>query len=230
MKNTFQSLAIYLIDKLAILSSSSSNYRCVIAIGGVPGSGKTTLADEVCHLVNEYSKTDVAIIVPMDGFHYYRHELDKMPNPEEAHERRGSPWTFNGELFYRKILEIKQNPIVKVPSFEHHIGDPIEDAITVEEYHKIVLVPGNYVLVNDVFMDNGIWEKISREFTEKWFIDVDISVAMEGVVKRHMKAWNWTESRARERVLQNDKPNADIIVASKANADKIVKFVYDNSL
>jgi len=25
----------------------------------------------------------------MDGFHYYRSELDAMPNPKEAHDRRG---------------------------------------------------------------------------------------------------------------------------------------------
>jgi hypothetical protein len=30
----------------------------------------------------------------MDGFHYYKSELDTMEHPAEAHRRRGAPFTY----------------------------------------------------------------------------------------------------------------------------------------
>ena len=53
---------------------------------GVPGAGKSTIARMVVKRLNELgrssSKEDVAVLVPMDGFHYTKMELDAMPNPE----------------------------------------------------------------------------------------------------------------------------------------------------
>lgn len=37
--------------------------------------------------------------------------------------------------------------MVLVPSFDHGVGDPIEDDIRVEQHHRIVLVEGNYLLL-----------------------------------------------------------------------------------
>lgn len=57
---------------------------------GPPGAGKTTIASEVAKRVNKLwpqkassfdSQTEppeVAVVLPMDGFHRYRHQLDSM--------------------------------------------------------------------------------------------------------------------------------------------------------
>jgi hypothetical protein len=42
------------------------------------GSGKSTTAREVAKRVNQRLK-DAVVIVPMDGFHLYRHQLDQFP-------------------------------------------------------------------------------------------------------------------------------------------------------
>lgn len=61
-----------------------------MGLAGPPGAGKSTLASQVVRRVNElWPKRvssfdsqvwppDVATAVPMDGFHLYRHQLDKM--------------------------------------------------------------------------------------------------------------------------------------------------------
>lgn len=36
-----------------------------------------------------------ALVVTMDGYHYYRHQLDKMDDPEHAYARRGAEFTFD---------------------------------------------------------------------------------------------------------------------------------------
>lgn len=62
----------------------------MVALCGPPGAGKSTLASEVASRVNKLwpqrssnfdslvESPDVAIVLPMDGFHLYRHQLDSM--------------------------------------------------------------------------------------------------------------------------------------------------------
>lgn len=68
------------------------NFSCcryIVGLAGPPGAGKTTLASEVaCRLNKLWSKSvvemgeasphEVAVVLPMDGFHLYRSQLDAM--------------------------------------------------------------------------------------------------------------------------------------------------------
>jgi hypothetical protein len=45
-------------------------------------AGKTTLAKAVVSRINELAEAEIAAQLPMDGFHYYRRELDAMPDPK----------------------------------------------------------------------------------------------------------------------------------------------------
>lgn len=61
-----------------------------MALAGPPGAGKSTLASEVVQRVNklwpqkvsafdeQVNPPNVATILPMDGFHLYRSQLDAM--------------------------------------------------------------------------------------------------------------------------------------------------------
>ena len=44
-------------------------------------------------------------VVPMDGYHYYRKELDTFPDAAEAHRRRGAPFTFNANRFATELRQ-----------------------------------------------------------------------------------------------------------------------------
>lgn len=70
--------------------STLGQERYLIGVAGVPGSGKTTLVSTLVEHVNRDCGNEVCASLPMDGFHFYRHQLDKMPNPTEAHKRRGT--------------------------------------------------------------------------------------------------------------------------------------------
>ncbi|XLU60651.1 hypothetical protein S245_019860, partial [Arachis hypogaea] len=52
-------------------------------------------------------------------------------NPEEAHARRGAPWTFNPSRLLACFKNLKIHGFVYVPSFDHGVGDPVEDDIFV---------------------------------------------------------------------------------------------------
>lgn len=57
----------------------------------------------------------IAASVPMDGYHYTRAQLDDMKNPEEAHTRRGAPFTFDAVGFNQLVHKLK-GPVIKPQS------------------------------------------------------------------------------------------------------------------
>ncbi|WJX78957.1 hypothetical protein P8452_62129 [Trifolium repens] len=211
--------------------SLNPNYKFFVGLAGPPGAGKSTIAHEVASRVNklwpekassfdsQVRPPDVAIVVPMDGFHLYRSELDAMKNPEEAHARRGAPWTFNPTRLLTCLKNLRVHGSVYAPSFDHGVGDPVEDDIFVNLQHKIIIVEGNYLLLED-----GVWKEISSLFDEKWFIDIDIDKAMQRVLKRHISTGKPADI-AKQRVENNDRLNAELIMKSKKNADIIIKSV-----
>lgn len=54
-----------------------------------------------------------------------------MPDPAALHARRGAHWTFNGERFVADLTQARASGAGRFPSFDHHVGDPVEDAIEV---------------------------------------------------------------------------------------------------
>lgn len=215
----------------SILLSSNPNDKLLVGLAGPPGAGKSTLAHEVAKRINkiwlekdssfdsEVQLPDVAIVVPMDGFHLYRAELDAMENPKEAHARRGAPWTFNPLRLLTCLQNLRIHGSVYAPSFDHGVGDPVEDDIFVNIQHKVVIVEGNYLLLED-----GVWKEISSLFDEKWFIDIDIDKAMQRVLKRHISTGKPPDI-AKQRIENNDRLNAELIMKSKKNADIVIKSV-----
>lgn len=65
-------------------------HRFFVGLAGPPGAGKSTIAHEVARRINklwpekassfdsQVQPPDVAAVIPMDGFHLYRSELDAM--------------------------------------------------------------------------------------------------------------------------------------------------------
>jgi len=178
-----------------------------IAIAGPPGSGKTTL---VSALVAALQARGVASVgIPMDGYHFTRAELDRMPDPAAAHRFRGSPFTFDGERFVRDVREARRVGAFAFPGFDHSAGDPVADAHPLQASSRVVLVEGNYLL-----LDESPWRDLPALFDETWYLQCSLPTAKRRLAARHMAAWSWTLEQAMERIEDNDARNMALIAAS----------------
>jgi len=212
MRPNSDELAKHLLDQAARLGDDQMFW---LGIVGAPGSGKSTLSHELLQRLG-----NLAIGVPMDGYHFYRSELDQMENPEEAHKRRGAPFTFNAKRFVAELAEAQRRGEGLFPSFDHGLGDPVENEIRlIKGQHRVVIVEGNYLL-----MEDQPWNQIRSLLDESWFLSVDIDLCMERVRARFL-ATGRDEPTADFRVRYNDRPNAELVArVSPKNADRVIRF------
>ena len=150
---------------LAKFKRTDESRRLLIAVAGIPGSGKTTLASTLASNLNKIyheerhaqaphlpevdashldpSQPDIAIAVPLDGFHLTRKQLSEMPNAEEAIFRRGAAFTFDADGYYRLVEKLRKpleatTSTIRAPSFDHAKKDPVEDDIGIPSTARIV--------------------------------------------------------------------------------------------
>lgn len=182
-----------------------------VSISGAPGCGKSTLSSQLSHLLPN------SIVVPMDGFHFYKSQLRMMPDPEFAFARRGAAWTFDAEKFVEALKTARDSGTGLFPSFDHAIGDPIENDILVEKSHDYVIVEGLYLL-----LPFAPWNLIKEMMDVSVFVNADPEVLRSRLIKRHMECFHMTETEAKARADENDLPNGVDVIASKDRADVIL--------
>lgn len=201
-------LAKLVIDR----SNSIPNRRFILGIAGYPGAGKTTLAQA---LVSEINKNrDVAIVVPMDGFHLSNSKLEEM----KILELKGIPDSFDAIGFITLLENLRKEPPTKTlcPLFDRSIEASIENAIEVKADHKIVITEGNYLL-----LERSPWNRVRTLVDEVWFVDTSFEVILPRLIERHIAAGRDPEG-ARLKVESTDMPNARLVDETRKLADRLV--------
>ena len=135
-----------------------------------------------------------------------------MEDPREAHARRGAHFTFNAAKYSELVKELKKPitvvGVVAAPSFDHKVKDPIEEDIEIEVHHRIVIIEGNYVLLNI-----RPWREIAASLDMRYLVTVDIDEARRRIIPRHLAAGiAKSEEDALYRVNYNDIPNGEFLL------------------
>ena len=211
------------------LADGCGRRPAVVGLAGAPGSGKSTAAAAVCRLVNDALGPGVAVRLPMDGFHLRRSELKAFPDPAEAFRRRGAPWTFDAAAFVEAVRMLgggggagaggaggAPRRELSFPGFDHGVGNPVPGAIRVSPGTRVVLLEGNYLLLQE-----PPWAEVRGLLDEAWFLDCREEEAMARVARRH-QAVGRSREEAWERVESNDRLNARLIADSAPRADLLV--------
>ncbi|KAH7083910.1 P-loop containing nucleoside triphosphate hydrolase protein [Paraphoma chrysanthemicola] len=203
------------VEEILLRQACHPRQRILVALAGVPGSGKSTVSQALIAELATRGVCDVAV-VPMDGFHYTQKVLLTFEDADNAFRRRGAPFTFDVQAFRKLVTVLKTTPvtahtetekIIAVPSFDHALKDPVDDSIFVSSRTRLVIVEGNYTL-----LDKAPWKDIAQYFEAKWFVDAPVEVVRDRLAERHLAAGIETSlEAARRRAEENDIPNGALI-------------------
>lgn len=198
--------------------SMMSRGRTLLGIAGAPGAGKSTLAAEVVARVGAEVGAgvgQVAVVVPMDGFHLHDDELARLGRSD----RKGAPDTFDvgGYVAMLRRLREETDRTVYAPQFDRTRELSVAGAIAVRPEHRLVVSEGNYLL-----HDALGWSAARPLLDEVWFVEQDESTRVERLVERHV-AHGKPLDLARRWTTSSDQANADLVAGTRDRADLVVR-------
>ena len=194
-----------LVQRIKALSGQG---RKLIAIAGAPGSGKSTLAEDLAHQLGP-----TAAVMPMDGFHLDNDTLHAM----ELFHRKGAPETFDADGFVALIKRLRGEDTVPYPTFDRDADRTVPDGGQINETTRIVLVEGNYLLLNQ-----SPWDSLAGLFD----MTVRLVVDHETLAARLITRWidhGLSPENARDRALGNDMVNVRYVDAHSFDPDYVIR-------
>jgi pantothenate kinase len=197
---------------VADLKTRASNTpRCMVAVAGAPGSGKSTFAANLVTALRAAGET--AMVVPMDGFHFD----DSVLKARGHQSRKGAPWTFDVAGLFTLLTRIKaREPDIAIPVFDRHLELSRNAADIVNGTDKFIVIEGNYLLLDDT-----PWNKLKALFDVTLFLDVTIETIEHRLLSR-IKEHGHDEAYAKNWMQTNDLPNARSVIEKSVRADMIV--------
>jgi pantothenate kinase len=184
--------------------------RVLLGIAGAPGSGKSTLAQAL-----HAARPALTALVPMDGFHLAQAELDRLGRAD----RKGAPDTFDADGFVALLRRLREGAgrTVYAPVFRREIEEPVANALPVDPQVPVVIVEGNYLLLED-----GAWGEVRGLLDEAWHVAVDPAVRVPQLIARHV-AFGRSPEAAHEWVMRSDEANARRVDAVAHRADRVIR-------
>lgn len=204
-----------LLDRARALLDSGP--RRLLGIAGAPGAGKSTLAAAVTAELAPH-----AVLVPMDGFHLAQAELDRLGRAG----RKGAPDTFDVAGFVALLGRLRVSAdaasgTVYAPAFRRDIEEPIAGAIPIWPQARLVVVEGNYLLLED-----PDWAPVRGLLDETWLLQTPEEVRLARLVARH-RDFGKSADEALAWATGSDAANAALVAASAGNADVLVRLEGD---
>ena len=195
----------------SVAGIQASGARHLVGLTGAPGSGKSSLAAQLARAVGPSPP-----VVPLDGFHLAQVVIEAMG----IGDRKGSPETFDAWGFANLITRIASpadDAVVYAPKFDRSIEEPIAGAVPVGSTDGLVIVEGNYLL-----LDESPWDRIRPALDLCVYLELDNETRIGRLVARHVR-YGKTRPEAERFVRDSDERNARLIETTRGRADFIVR-------
>ena len=189
----------------------------MVGVCGIPGSGKSTSSEILTANLQDVGCT----LLPADGYHYYKTDLESRENALDLLWRRGAPDTFDAAALYRDLKNIregKDEECILIPGFDHAHGDPMPNVHCFNRFeHRVVVCEGLYLL-----HDGDGFEKVRELFDMTIFVDASIDRCMDRLKIRNRCIPGYTVDEIEHRVDVVDRINAETVQHSAARAHLVV--------
>ena len=189
------------------LDQNKLQKRYFIALAGPPASGKSTISEKLNQDLN--LKGFPSDILQMDGFHLD----DAILSSKNLLPRKGSPETFDVMGLKSFLIRLAAESEVIVPIFDRSLELSRSSAVTILENKKIIIVEGNYLLLN-----SHPWNELNNYFDSKVMIHCEESVLEKRLIDR-WKGFNLTQDQINQKVYENDLPNGVNVIQNSIEAD-----------
>jgi pantothenate kinase len=172
-------------------------------------------------VLNAVAEGSVAALVGLDGWHYSNAYLDTH-SIERGGERialrsiKGAPETFDAAAAYDCLSRIRLGGRVSFPVYSRKLHEPIPDGETIEAGHRIVVVEGNYLL-----LDEEPWMPFRGLFDVRIFISARPQTLLDGLRGRHLRGGKASVQTERH-MRQVDLPNIKRVLPSAVHAQLCV--------
>lgn len=193
-----------------IVTRTGNRDRCIVAVAGAPGSGKSTTCETLQLELEKRLSTSVPI-APMDGFHFDNEILHE----RGLYARKGAPQTFDVDGLSGILARLSATPAtdVLVPVFDREYDLSRACARVIDAKSRVVLVEGNYLLLNA-----SPWSDLRHYFDVTVMLQCDAAELRERLMNR-WRDLDYPEAEASAKVEQNDMPNAETVIAQSIAAD-----------
>jgi len=187
--------------------------RAILGIVGAPGAGKSTLAEQIATALGPQQ----AVCVGMDGFHLEDSLLHRLGR----RDRKGAIDTFD-DAGYAALLHRLAAPeagTVYAPRFDRDLENSLGSAVPVPEEVPLVITEGNYLLA-----ETGAWPRARAAMQEVWYLAPPEELRLQRLTARHV-AHGKSPAEADDWARGTDQHNAELIAATAARADLVVRWV-----
>jgi len=217
----------YLPLATALLSQARSVPRLLVAVAGPPGSGKSALATILVAVINAQAVgtagagNETAVLVGLDGWHFPNeylesHFVERDGRQIALRQIKGAPQSFDAEAAYHCLSAARGGGQVSFPVYSRQLHEPLAAAGTIRASHRIVVMEGNYLL-----LDEPRWERFRRIFDVRLFICASLETLLEGLRERQLRGGKSPEAVA-QWLQAVDLPNIERVTPGAAHAQVLV--------
>ena len=195
-----------------VIAERGAEGRSITAIAGPPGSGKSTVAEDIVYALNAREPGSAAVF-PMDGFHYD----DLVLIPRGLRPRKGAPETFDVSGFSHMLGRLRENrdKEIAVPVFDRTIEIARAGGRMISQQVRHIVVEGNYILLG-----TGDWADLHRHY------DTTVLISVPEEELRRRLSERWKELAPEDfafKMDENDLPNGRLVMSDSVKPEFIFR-------